>query len=383
MSLKAELVNIKVELDSKINELEHLKSEDISVSVVGGDSEKNISKSRPKGQYFAYKKIMNEVKKISTDIPTHTNNKIVPILESLKIDTEVTSKISDKTIINENNKDNILQPINAENQFQEIKNVTPIRSHNITIRKSEELPIIALGASMVNKYQTTPIKQIFCPTPPSCSLNSKPDYTHSMTTSENRVMNSQSTMQKNSKIPLMKLFFMDIDEATKHASSCYIGHLAINLVLNDKAEYIYKKKKSGSRYIWCDDLIVCGYHPDEPKWAFVNIYLCVAPESIQNQIIPFFTHGHHQNILLIFTTQKYHYVPMIIRENLFHILLFNSDSSPQDVSKIVDQYTDDVKSASMVINSYLYKSEFILFDLNKAEDDPLAIRLRFNTLLDL
>ncbi|CAG8540795.1 12120_t:CDS:2 [Cetraspora pellucida] len=143
MSLKAELVNIKIELDSKISKLEHLKSEDILVSVVGEDSEKNISKSRPEekeakscsassllcnnnisaisktsknlSQYFACRKIMNEVKKISTDILTHTNDKISPILESSKIDTKVTSKISDETIINENNKDNILQPINAEN----------------------------------------------------------------------------------------------------------------------------------------------------------------------------------------------------------------------------------------------------------------------------
>ncbi|CAG8709301.1 4382_t:CDS:1, partial [Ambispora leptoticha] len=46
-------------------------------------------------------------------------------------------------------------------------------------------------------------------------------------------------------------------------------------------------------------------------------------------------------------------------------------------------YTDDVKSASMIINSYLRKSEFIVFDLNRAEDNPLAIRLRFDTPLDL
>ncbi|RIB09311.1 hypothetical protein C2G38_2268188 [Gigaspora rosea] len=45
MSLKAELVNIKIELDSKVSELERLKSEDISVPMVGGDSEKNMSKS--------------------------------------------------------------------------------------------------------------------------------------------------------------------------------------------------------------------------------------------------------------------------------------------------------------------------------------------------
>ncbi|CAG8723879.1 7875_t:CDS:2, partial [Cetraspora pellucida] len=104
-----------IELDSKVSELERLKSEDISISVVGKDSEKNISKSRPEG------KIINEVEKISIDIPTHTNNKIVPILESSKIDTKVTSKI---------------------------KNMTPIRSHNITIERSEELPIIALDTNM-------------------------------------------------------------------------------------------------------------------------------------------------------------------------------------------------------------------------------------------
>ncbi|KAF0448991.1 hypothetical protein F8M41_002611 [Gigaspora margarita] len=45
MFLKAKLVNIKSKLDSKVSELEHLKSEDISVPMVGGDSEKNMSKS--------------------------------------------------------------------------------------------------------------------------------------------------------------------------------------------------------------------------------------------------------------------------------------------------------------------------------------------------
>ena len=85
---------------------------------------------------------------------------------------------------------------------------------------------------------------------------------------------------------------MDMDEATKHKSSRIQSHPAspswpfrmlvtgksgsgktnilANLFLGDKAEYIYKGKKGGSRYIACDDLIVCGYHPDEPKWAFVR-----------------------------------------------------------------------------------------------------------------
>ena len=53
------------------------------------------------------------------------------------------------------------------------------------------------------------------------------------------------------------------------------------------------------------------------------------------------------------------------------------------MSKIIGRYTDDVKNASMVINSYLRKNEFIVFDLTRSEDDPLAIHLRFDTPLDL
>ena len=107
-------------------------------------------------------------------------------------------------------------------------------------------------------------------------------------------MGSQSNMQKNPKtgLPPMKLYLMDMDEATKHKSSRIQTHPAspswpfkmlftgksgsgktnilTNLFLGDKAEYIYKGKKGGSRYIACDDLIVCSYHHDEQKWAFVR-----------------------------------------------------------------------------------------------------------------
>ncbi len=47
-------------------------------------------------------------------------------------------------------------------------------------------------------------------------------------------------------------------------------NILANLFLNNKAECIYKGKKDGSRYIVCNDLIVCDYHPDEPKWAFIK-----------------------------------------------------------------------------------------------------------------
>ncbi|GES86867.1 hypothetical protein GLOIN_2v1871466 [Rhizophagus clarus] len=141
-------------------------------------------------------------------------------------------------------------------------------------------------------------------------------------------------------------------------------NLLATFVLGDKSEHIHKRQKGGSRYIRCDNLIVCGYHPDEPKWTFVRCMipnvksfslersiviifedLCVAPEYIQNQIIPFFTHGHHRNI------------------------------SPNLHNTTLSPYTNNY--------SYLRKGEFIIFDLNKSDDDLLAIRLRFDTPLDL
>jgi hypothetical protein len=114
-----------------------------------------------------------------------------------------------------------------------------------------------------------------------------------------------------------------------------------------------------------------------PERSTVIIFkdLCVAPEYIQNQIIPFFTHGRHRNISSIYVTQRYHYTPIIIRENISHLIMFNGGSSPQDISKvIIGRYTEDVKSASMVINSYLRKGEFIVFDLNRSDDQIMILQ---------
>ena len=235
----------------------------------------------------------------------------------------------------------------------------------------------------------------------------------------------------------MKLRLLDMDEVTKHESSRNVGHPAMtwtfamvvtgksgtgktnllaNLVLGDKDKYVQKGKKGGSRYICCDDLIICGYHPDEPKWAYVRyIYnmilkdprapyyedisfsyippekipstrafspkrstliifedVCLAPEHIQNRIGQFFGNGRHRNISCVYVMQKYHKLDS-----------FTCESSHEDISKIIRHYTDDVKNASMVINSYLRKGEFVVFDLTRPEDDPLAIRLRFDTPLNL
>ncbi len=47
-------------------------------------------------------------------------------------------------------------------------------------------------------------------------------------------------------------------------------NILANFFLDNKAKCIYKNKKGRSRYIACDDLIVCDYHPNELKWAFVK-----------------------------------------------------------------------------------------------------------------
>ncbi|CAG8693647.1 9593_t:CDS:2 [Cetraspora pellucida] len=79
----------------------------------------------------------------------------------------------------------------------------------------------------------------------------------------------------------------DMNEANKHITSCCQTHpasptwlfkiivskrsrsgktnLVANLVLSNKGKCIYKEKKSGRRYISCDDLIVCKYHPNVAK----------------------------------------------------------------------------------------------------------------------
>jgi len=111
--------------------------------------------------------------------------------------------------------------------------------------------------------------------------------------------------------------------------------------------------------------------------------VCLASEYIQNQIGQFFRNRQHQNILYIYIVQKYHKINTFIRENANFLVLFNSGSSYEDVSKIIKRYTNDVKNASLVINSYLQRGEFIVFDLTRPKDDPLTIRLRFDTFLNL
>ncbi|CAH1771309.1 10271_t:CDS:1, partial [Entrophospora sp. SA101] len=150
-----ELDHIKSSLESKVNELEHLKSEAISKPIVGGNDEKNtqseeqssisnssnISADRNLSQYFIHKKNMNQAGKIDTMclesktrgfatdtssaiIPDNTDNERTSIPEesvirgyasSPRVDTEIIPEVSDEIDISKTN----------NNTLQEIPNMTP------------------------------------------------------------------------------------------------------------------------------------------------------------------------------------------------------------------------------------------------------------------
>ncbi|GES89910.1 hypothetical protein GLOIN_2v1765168 [Rhizophagus clarus] len=111
--------------------------------------------------------------------------------------------------------------------------------------------------------------------------------------------------------------------------------------------------------------------------------LCAESKKTQERIIPYFISGRHQNISPIYVTQKYQAVPKIIRENLSHLVMFRGSGSREDICRIVRQYTDDPKKASKIIDKHLRDRDFVVFDFTKATDDPLAIRLGWDTSLKL
>ncbi|RIA96327.1 hypothetical protein C1645_815496 [Glomus cerebriforme] len=65
---------------------------------------------------------------------------------------------------------------------------------------------------------------------------------------------------------------------------------------------------------------------------------------------------------------------------LRNLVLSNKDEYIQEKRK---DGSSSIQDVSMVINSYLHKEEFIVFDLLRPKDDSLAIRLRFDIPLNL
>src|SRR6266498_4541859 len=86
-------------------------------------------------------------------------------------------------------------------------------------------------------------------------------------------------------------------------------NLLANFVLGDKDEYVQRGKKGGSHYIKYDDLIICGYHPDKPKWAYVKY--------IYNMILKDPRTSYYENISFSY----------ILLERISNIRAFSSERS--------------------------------------------------------
>ncbi|RHZ45865.1 hypothetical protein Glove_645g5 [Diversispora epigaea] len=172
-------------------------------------------------------------------------------------------------------------------------------------------------------------------------------------------------------------------------------NMVINLMLGNKLQRMLKGKKifaNGSKP-YREDLTFKTITPDKipditkfsPERSTVAVFedLCAEPKKVQEQIIPYFISGRHQNISPIYVSQKYTQTPKIIRENISHLALFRGSGSREDICRIVRQYTDDPKKASKIIDKHLRDRSFVIFDFTKLVDDSLAIRLGWDTPLKL
>ena len=196
----------------------------------------------------------------------------------------------------------------------------------------------------------------------------------------------------------------------------------INLLMGNK-----KLKEGGERYILCNDVILIAKHLDEPKWDIVKNFfdklakegedvsfkklpateipnlsdydpnratvvifedLMHEPKKIQERIAKYFSSGRHSNVSPIYVSQRFFLTPKTIRENVTYISLHRGAGSLADIKRIVSLYTtEDVDNIASTIDDLTRKKEFIIFDHRRPRDDPLSIRVRwdtsFRTVLDI
>jgi len=186
--------------------------------------------------------------------------------------------------------------------------------------------------------------------------------------------------------------------------------MIINLLMGDK-----KAKEDGNRYILCDAVLLVGRYLDEPKWAVVRDFfeeeeipftavthseipeinsfnssqatvvifedLMDAPKKTQDLITGYFTHGRHKNISCIYVAQRFFGIPKAIRENVNYISLHGGHGSLTDTKRIIRQYTEESESLAPVIDDLTLQREFVVFDLRRSKNDPLSIRVRWDTSL--
>ena len=194
--------------------------------------------------------------------------------------------------------------------------------------------------------------------------------------------------------------------------------MIINLLMGNK-----KIKEDGERYILCNDVVLIGKFLDEPKWAIVeNFYnelsetedvtfkklaisngiddipsvegfnpqrstvvifedLMNMSKKIQECISDYFSSGRHANISPIYVSQRFFAIPKTIRDNITYISLHVGGGSLFDIKKIIKQYTEHSETLAPIIDEITLKKEFIVFDLRRSKNDPLSIRVRWDTSL--
>ena len=191
--------------------------------------------------------------------------------------------------------------------------------------------------------------------------------------------------------------------------------MLMNLLMGNK-----KIKEEGERYILCNDVVLIAKHPNEPKWCIVrdfynelaeegeDVSFCIidpenipdvkdfdpgrytvvifedlmnAPEKIQKRIADYFSSGRHSNISPIYVSQRFFAIPRTIRENVNYISLHRGTGSLPDIKRIISQYTPHSDTLAPAIDELTLKKEIIVFDLRRSRDDPLSIRVRWDTSL--
>src|SRR3954468_11986270 len=232
----------------------------------------------------------------------------------------------------------------------------------------------------------------------------------------------------------MELYIRDIDEYTKDSrqgnqfapewsfrlavsgsSDSGKTTMIINLLMGNK-----KIKEDSKRYIRCSDVILIGKHLNEPKWNIVRDFynelaeegedvsfqalspteipdvnefdpsratvvvfedLMNMPKKIQERIADYFSSGRHSNVSPIYVSQRFFLIPKTIRENLTYISLHRGSGNLLDLKRIISPYTEHPENLVPVIDDLTLKKEFIILDLRRSKDDPLSIRVRWDTSL--
>ena len=190
--------------------------------------------------------------------------------------------------------------------------------------------------------------------------------------------------------------------------------MIMNLLMGNKGI-----KEDGERYILCNDVVLIGKHPNEPKWCIVRDFynelaeeedvsysaflpenmpdvkdfdpsrstvvifedLMNAPKKIQEKISEYFSCGRHSNISSIYVSQRFFAIPKTVRENVNYISLHRGAGSLADIKRIISQYTDHAGTLAPIIDDLTLKKEFIVFDLRRSRDHPLSIRVRWDNSL--